>query len=486
MERVLRIGQTLQKLLGRGVGDHSLRRTNLLRLAVVSSGISKLSAIGLQGVAIPLVYRALGTHNFALYLLLTAALATLALLQFGVGPGLTQAIAKANAAGDHDEERGAYLSAFLFVGFSALLGALGLLELVRAVSPAVLFGASFAADRAEIVRTTDVVVLVMFLYMLAGVVDSLLAGYQEQVATNLGACAANIASAIGLLVLCSRLHPSILQVVLVMYGGAILSRVVNLLLLFVRRPYLIRGSVHFNQHNFGLMMRIGLAFWFVQGASVLEQHGGTYLVAHVSDPHNTDIFGVVYRATCLATASVVIFTQPLWPAISDALARHDSKWLLRAIDGVRRVLTFAAVALAFLMLTIGVWGIEHIWRIDLTGNRWAVYIFGIYLLTNTWTHFHYVVLMGLDRVWTVAGVILLENMVMLAFGVASVPHFGAVGMAGAYLLANICVPALVLPQILSKRIRRLAAGSPSGNLQPNELNAAEKSAVGIESLHHDY
>jgi hypothetical protein len=97
--------------------------------------------------------------------------------------------------------------------------------------------------------------------------------------------------------------------------------------------------------------------------------------------------------------------------------------------------------------------------------------------------------MGLDRVWTVAGVILLENVVMLALGALSVPHFGAVGMAGAYLLANICVPALVLPQILSKRIStitRLTAGPSPVNLQPNELNAAEKSAVGIESLHHDY
>ncbi len=482
---MLRIKQRIQILLGKGVGDHSIRRTNLLRLAVVSNGISKLSAIGLQGLAIPLVYRALGTHNFALYLLLTAALATLALLQFGVGPGLTQAVAKAHALGDHDEERGAFVSAFLFVASMSFLGATSLLALIRVVSPGALFGPNFAGDRADIIQTADVVVLVMFLFMLAGVVDSVLAGYQEQVATNLGTCAANIASTIGLFALCHRLHPSIIQVVLVMYGGGILSRLMNLLLLFARRPYLVRGHVRVNQRNFRLMMRLGLAFWFVQGASVLEQHGGTYLVAHVSDAHNTDIFGVAYRATCLGTASVGILTQPLWPAFTDALARSDSNWLRRAIEKVRHVLISVAAVLGFLMITIGVWGIEHIWRINLTGNHWAVYIFGVYLFTNLWTHFHYVVLMGLERVWTVAGVILLENMAMLLFGVVSVPHFGAVGMAGAYLLANICVPALVLPQILSKRIStiaRLAPGPSSVNLHPDELNGTKESAMGIESL----
>jgi O-antigen/teichoic acid export membrane protein len=474
---MLRMGQAIQELFGKGVGDHSQRRTNLLRLAVMSNGLSKLSAIGLQGLAIPLVFRALGTHNFALYLLLTAALATLALLQFGVGPGLTQAVAKAHALGDHDEERSAFVSSFLFVGSSSALGAMALLSLVRAVPPGTLFGPSFAGDRAEIIQAADVVVLVMFLFMLASVVDSLLAGYQAQVATNLGTCAANIASTAGLLALCYRFHPSILQVVLVMYGGAILSRLVNLLLLFARRPYLVRGPVRFNSHNFGLMMRIGLAFWVVQGASVLEQHGGTYLVAHVSDAHNTDIFGVVYRATCLGTASVGILTQPLWPAFTDAVARRDSKWLRKAIDGVRRVVISVALVLAFVMVTMGVWGIEHIWRIDLTGNRWAVYIFGVYLFTNLWTHFHYVVLMGLDRVWTVAGVILVENLVMLALGFFTVSHFGAVGMAGAYLLANICLPALVLPQILSKRIStitRHVAGPSPVNLHSDELNVAKE------------
>src|ERR1700736_1427634 len=80
------------------------RRNRLLRLAIMSSGLSKVTAIALQGIAIPLVYHALGTHQYALYLLLSAALATLALLQFGAGPGLTQAIAKAHAHGNRQEE----------------------------------------------------------------------------------------------------------------------------------------------------------------------------------------------------------------------------------------------------------------------------------------------------------------------------------------------------------------------------------------------
>jgi len=78
--------------------DHGAKRSALLRLAIFSSGLSKLCGLALQASAIPLVYRSLGPHHYALYLLLTGALGTIALAQMGAGPGLTQGIAKANAA----------------------------------------------------------------------------------------------------------------------------------------------------------------------------------------------------------------------------------------------------------------------------------------------------------------------------------------------------------------------------------------------------
>ncbi|MDE3187662.1 MAG: hypothetical protein KGM96_09095 [Acidobacteriota bacterium] len=446
----------LRDLRGKRDGSYSARRSNLLRLAVLSSGLSKVTAVGLQGLAIPLVYHALGTHRFALYLLLTAALATITLLQFGAGPGLTQAIAKAHAHGDSNEEGGALASAFAFAIAAAALGGVICVLLVRLVPAATLFGASYAGDQALIIDTADAVVLVMALALVLGVVDSALAGYQEQVATNLGMCIANVISTAALIVLCRYHQPTIVQVMLVLYGGAILSRFVNLVVLLLKRPYLLPGFMHMNRRNLGLMMHTGVAFWLIQAAGVLEQHGGTYLMAHLTTPHATDLFGVIFRAGNLISSAIGIFTQPLWPAFTDAVARHDSGWVRRAAAKIKRIVMSIAGTLAFLMVTIGPWTIEHVWRVSITGSRLAVIIIGVYVLFNLWTHYHYILLMGLDRAWTVAGLVLIENCTMLALGVALVPRMNASGMAAAYLLASALLPAWLLPRILNGRMNDIA------------------------------
>jgi len=58
--------------------------------------------------------------------------------------------------------------------------------------------------------------------------------------------------------------------------------------------------------------------------------------------------------------------------------------------------------------------------------------------------------MGLDRVWNVAALVIVENLTMLGFGWLAVPHFGAEGMACAYLAASVVIPAWILPRILGK------------------------------------
>lgn len=435
---------------------HGLRRNRLLRLAMMSSGASKLTAIALQGLAIPLVYHALGTHRYALFLLISAALATLSLVQLGAGPGLTQAIARAHATENRREEGGALASAFAFVAATSVAGTAACLAVVHMVPSGVLFGPTYAGDQIEVVHAATVAVLIAALSIVLGVVDSALAGYQEQVATNLGMCASNVLSTVALVLLCRYLHPSLIQVILVLFGGPIVCRLTNLILLFTRRPYLALGLRQITGRNFLLIAHTGASFWLIQAMGILEQHGGTYLMAHLTSAQETDIFAVIYRAVCLASSTVGILTQPLWPAFTDAVARHDFTWVNRAVVKIRRAIVMIAVSLATIVISNGGWGIQHLWHIDITGKRTVVVVLGLYLLSNLWTHFHYIVLMGLDRIWSVACLVIVENLVMLSLGRLAVPHFSALGMAAAYLLASVAIPAWVLPRILAVALRSVS------------------------------
>jgi O-antigen/teichoic acid export membrane protein len=408
--------------------EHGAKRSALLRLAIISSGFSKICGLALQAIAIPLVYRSLGQHRYDLYLLLTGVLATIALVQMGAGPGLTQGIVKANAGGRRDLEASLLRAAFRLAAGVALIGGAIILTLVHLIPPDKLFGSAFASDRSEILIDANVCVTFLGIHVLAGVVDSALAGYQEQVFIHLGSMVANILC-IGLLFIVCKNSPTIIGIILVLYGVPTLSRVINLAVLSLRRPYLLRGFFKSCRGSYAVLLNVGMGFWAIEVGGLLEQNSGNYVLAHLGSIQATALFAVVYKSVVLASAVVATITMPLWPAFTDAIAHRDVEWISRAFKKIRRALTVYSCAVAAVISIAGQWIFSHLMHIDTAGSLWLFVILGVYFIANMWTHLYYVTLMGLDALWKIALVILAENLLMLFFGIVMVPLWGASGMA---------------------------------------------------------
>jgi O-antigen/teichoic acid export membrane protein len=424
-------------------------------LAIISSASSKVFGLALQAVAIPLVYHSLGQHRYELYLLLTAILATIALTQMGAGPGLTQGIARANAAGRRDDEASLLNAAFRLIGAAAVIGGGVILAVIHLVPPDRIFGPAFAHDRAEILIVANVCVFVLIAQFVSGVVDSALAGYQEQVFSNLGSMIANMLS-IGLLFFVCLHSPTLIGVILVLFGVPTLSRVGNLVALYLRRPYLLHGLLQSCSGFYAALLHVGLAFWAIEVGSLLEQHSGTYVLAHLSSTQATDLFAAVYRSVSLAGAAVAIITQPLWPAFTDAIAHRDVDWIHRAYARIRRTLTIYSCLVGVIMITAGQWIFQHLLHIETAGNHLLFLILGVYFVANNWTHLFYVTMMGMHGIWKLAMIALAENLLMLLFGIVLVPRLGASGMALAYLSASVVLPAWLLPQLMKRGLRRIS------------------------------
>lgn len=430
--------------------DQGARRTALLKLAIASSALSKICGLALQAIAIPLVYHSLGQHRYELFLLLTAMLATIALAQMGAGPGLTQGIAKANAEGNRDYEASLLSAALRLAIVAAVTGGAVILGIIYLMPSGRLFGAPFIHDRAEILAIANACVFVLIVQIISGVVDSALAGYQEQIFSNIGTMLANLTS-IALLILVCRYAPTITRVILVLYGAPTLSRVVNVVLLFVRRPYLIKGISRSNRRDYGVLLYVGLAFWAMQIGSLLEQYGGTFILAHLSTTRATNFFAVVYKSITLAGSAVTMLTQPLWPAFTDAIAHRDTNWIRGSYRTIRRVSTAYSCLVAIVLMTSGRFVFQRLLHIETEGSALFV-ILGVYFIANIWTHVFYMTMMGMDVIWKVAGVALAENIVMILAGVVLVPHLGASGMGLAYLLASVLLPTWLLPRMMSDAI----------------------------------
>ncbi len=435
--------------------DHAAKRSALFRLAIISSSVSKVFGLVLQAIAIPLVLRSLGQHQYELYLVLTAILATIALTQMGAGPGLTQGIAKAHAAGNLEKEALLLSAAFRLTGFATLIGGGVIFAAICLIPTETLFGAAFGNDRVAILSASKVFIVVLMVQIISGVVDSALAGYQEQVLIFVGSAISNVIS-IGLLIFVCNHAPTIVKVILVLYGIPTIFRASNLVVLFLRRPYLRLGLASTCRGVYAQLLNVGIAFWVVQLAGILQLNGGTYILAHLSSTAATDFFGVVFKAISLAGAVVVIITQPLWPAITDAIAHRDIGWIKRSYAKIRVFITIYSTAVAIVMIAGGPWIFRHLTHIDAVGSSTLFILLGVYFVANNWTHLFYTVMMGMNVIWQVVAVLILENLLMIILGVVLVPHLGVPGMALAYLAASLVLPVWFLPRLMNRVIDKIS------------------------------
>jgi len=454
----LRFNDFLSEVIGT---EHRAKRSTLLRLAIVSSSLSKACALLLQVIAIPLVYRSLGQHRYELYLLMTGALATLAIAQLGSGPGLTQGIAKAHAAGNDSQEASLISAAFRLTALTAIIGAGIILAILHLSPPALIFGSAFSAERPAIVGIADVCVFVLMAQIIAGVVDSALAGYQEQMFTNIGSMISNLLS-VGLLIWVCGNNPTITGVIVVLFGVPTLSRVVNVVILYFRRPYLVQGVFRSCRGSYAVLLNVGLAFWTMQLGGLIEQHSGTYVLAHLSTSEATVLFAIVYKSLTLIGSVNVIVTQPLWPAFTDAIAHRDFDWIERSYAKIRRALTVFSCTVGVLMVMLGPWGFQHFVHIDTSGSRLLFCVLGAYFVANVWTHLYYVTMMGMKGIWRVAMVALSENALLLLLSLVLVPRLGAVGMALAYLSASLLLPAWLLPRLMKRTMLEISSSTAHG------------------------
>ena len=124
--------------------SHDKHRNRSIRMAVSTALLSKVGSIFLQLLSIPIAIRVLGRAEFGLYTTVTTALATISMLEIGVGPALTHGLSRARAGDDSATQRELVSTAFFMMLGIAVLAGLALSALLLFIPIPVVFGDSFA------------------------------------------------------------------------------------------------------------------------------------------------------------------------------------------------------------------------------------------------------------------------------------------------------------------------------------------------------
>lgn len=441
---------------------HASRRDRSIKLAVVTSFLSKAGTILLQFLAIPIAVRVMGREEFGVYNSVSLALATVALLEIGIGPALAHGLSKANASDDKLGRRELSSTAFfMMMGLALLAGAL-LATVLSTLPLTTLFGDQFEGlDSAMRPALWLGLVLFLLLFVL-NLTDRLREGLLEVAATNTWGAVGNVLAAavvaIGVGVFKIK---EVWFLVLAIHGAVVVAKLFNTVALWAKHRDLIPSIRHVRtkvaRHLFG----DGLAFstcCLLTG--VVEYNLCGWMVGHESGPSMVALYGVFVSLTVMQLGFVIMLSTPTWPAVAEAITRDDRPWARKAAKRLYLFGSGFALCSAAGLVLIGPWALE-LWLGESFSNisRGMFAAYGFYVVAHIWRHLNHALMIGVGKVNRLARVQLIETLV-LAIAAWAALHFGGVGPMLVAMAATIfAVTGWVLPRMVANELSQESTAS---------------------------
>jgi O-antigen/teichoic acid export membrane protein len=430
-------------------------RGRRIALAFSTGLVAKVAAILPQVVAVPVVIGSVGVAEFGKYATVSSALAWVALTGLGLGPGLTQRLAVANARQAPDEETTLFASAVAGIT-SAVVASAVVLAIVLVVL------ASSIHLQGDDVLTAVVLAVAVLAQLELSPIDAALIGYQELHWVNVMAAVSSVATVIAVATV-ATFAPSVWAFAAALGWTPVAFKLLNGALLFSRRPYLVPSLRRMNPRTAISLLGTGLLFLGVQAGPLLGQQGAVVLSASIVGAGAAATAAVLLRLLLLAFAPIVVGTQALWPAVIDAREGMDVRWIKMAM---RRALAMSCIYALGIVGALLLYGTQFI-------NLWSagglsiaptvVALFGVALVVNVWTHVHAIVLMGLGRVAVVAAILMAESLVALGLMVILLPLIGPAAPWLALACASGGLGAWLLPLVVARALRSSVTSADGGS-----------------------
>lgn len=402
------------------------RRNRSIRLAVATSFVSKAGTILLQVISIPIAVRVLGRAEFGLYTTVNLALATISLLEVGVGPALTHGLTRARAGADETKQRELGSTAFfLMVGISLLAG-LALAAVLLAVPLPSLFGASFAGKESALRPALWVGLGLFLLLFILNLTERIREGHLEVASNNLWGAAGNVMAAtlVGVGV---WFVPQVWFLVIAVHGAMVLSKFCNTLALWKKHPLMFPSLKHVRPATARHLFSDGIAFstcCLVTG--FIEFNFCGWMVGRVDGPAAVALFGVFITLTVMQLGFVVMLSAPTWPAVAEALARDDRAWARSAAKRLYLYGSGFAVCSALGLLALGPF-VLPLWlgKEFSSISRALLGCYGLYFIAHVWRHLNHALMIGTGQVGKLVRIQLIESTCVAALG-ATALHYGGV------------------------------------------------------------
>ena len=380
------------------LGQERYRKALLTSLMNVFSQVVQL-ATGL--ISIPLTLNYVGVERFGIWMTLSTALAFITFSDFGVGIGLQDRMSKFIGAGNYDLAQKAFFSSFLFIFILCISLIVASHALVSRIDLATFLSLKSKEAIAEIIPTTEMVIFVLGLGLLAGLVQRAFNALQEGFWVAAIQVIARVCSLILLFVV---VHlemglPALVFVVGGLFSTALL--LIGLPVLLMRHKWILLAVGGWTKvldlSCLKDILKIGTLGLGASIAIYFVNNSIPFLIANKYGVENVADYAVLLKLVSIPGLFLTYLLLPLWPAITEAKVKNDNAWIKKIYERCRILVLVLAVTCTAVFLLFGR-EIIVLW----THNEAVVPSFGlllasvVFMVLGFWNSLTSVILNGLS------------------------------------------------------------------------------------------
>ena len=346
--RALSLNGAARLLFGRiTTEDHRKRRVlNIIQSVVTNLGNKGISML-VSFLSVPLTIRYLGPERYGAWVTIGSVLAWLALTDFGLGNGLTNAVTTA-AGEDRPDLARMHLSNGTFL-LTVIAAATGVAALAAwpFIDWGALFGVTGEQARAEIGPAVAAALAIFLLQFPLGMAGKVYLAYQEGRIGSYWGAAGNILSLVALLVV-TQTEGGLVWLVIALSGTSLLVSLASNLWVFVlHRPTLVPRLRHVEFGAMRSLGKVGGKFFLIQIMALVVFQTDNLVVGHYLGAAHVPEYSLTYTLFNYTSLPQSALFSYLWAAYTEAIARKDIAWVSRTFHlnlALGMVFTAAAVA----------------------------------------------------------------------------------------------------------------------------------------------
>ncbi len=416
-------------VLSKGKGSRGGERYRRAGITASSSFVTKALNVLISFLSVPLTVHYLGAERYGVWLTISSLLTWMSMTDFGLaGNALINVLAE--ASGKDDRKGAQHYSASAFWALTGVGVVTGLAALVtfRYIPWRSVFQVSAATSTQELQLACALTLGFLVLNFPLSMLQSIYSAYQDGYFANMWGIAGNSLALLALVVV-SRFHGGLPQLVLALSGTRAAVNVANSFFLFRRYYWLKPSPFAVRWACVKRLFSLGSKYLVTQLASLGIYQSQPIIITQMMGPKYVVIFVVAYKIIALPIDLAYMGTAPFVSAFGEAKARMDWSWIMDAYKKANKVSMMVGLPmLAFLAIfakpIIRVWaGAAAMPSTSLIVGLTLYTALGIALMTVGQ------LLVGLERVNALAVSLVLCSLGIIGASIVVAPKWGLAGIA---------------------------------------------------------